>query len=46
MTVRPVILCVNSGSSSLKFALYQCAAAAKTVLADGAVERIGMPARP
>ena len=46
MTARPVILCVNSGSSFLKFALYQCAAAAKTVLADGAVERIGMPTWP
>ena len=43
MTARPVILCVNSGSSSLKFALYQFAAAAETALADGAVERIGLP---
>jgi acetate kinase len=43
MTARPVILCVNSGSSPLKFALYQFAAAAETALADGAVERIGLP---
>src|SRR4051812_40414604 len=43
MTARPVILCVNSGSSSLKFALYQFAADAETALADGAVERIGLP---
>jgi acetate kinase len=43
MTARPVILCVNSGSSSLKFALYQFTADAETALADGAVERIGLP---
>ena len=42
MTARPVILCVNSGSS-LKFALYQFSADAETALADGAVERIGLP---
>ena len=42
MTVRPVILCVNSGSLLPEgLRLYRCAAAAaKTVLADGAVERM------
>jgi acetate kinase len=43
MTAGPVILCLNSGSSSLKFALYHFAEAAETLLADGAVERIGLP---
>ena len=43
MTARPVILCVNSGSSSLKFTLYRFAAAAETSLADGAVKRFGLP---
>ncbi len=36
------ILCFNSGSSSLKFALYQLDADAETLLALGAVERIGL----
>jgi acetate kinase len=35
------ILCLNSGSSSLKFSLYQCGEA-ETLLATGAVERIGL----
>ena len=43
MTTGPVILCMNSGSSSLKFALYQLGEAAETALAAGAVERIGLP---
>ena len=43
MTTGPVILCMNSGSSSLKFALYQLGEAAETALATGAVERIGLP---
>ena len=37
------LLCINSGSSSLKFALYQLAEAAETSLADGMIERIGLP---
>jgi acetate kinase len=39
--VRPAVLCLNSGSSSLKFALYQLGADAR--LARGAVEGIGIP---
>src|SRR5262245_26873486 len=35
------LLCINSGSSSLKFALDQLAEAAETSLANGMVERIG-----
>jgi acetate kinase len=37
------LLCLNSGSSSLKFALYQLAEAMETSLADGMIERIGLP---
>lgn len=36
------ILCINSGSSSIKFALYLLGAT-ETVLASGAVEQIGLP---
>ncbi len=36
------ILCFNSGSSSLKFALYKVRANEEALLAEGAVERIGM----
>jgi acetate kinase len=36
------ILCINSGSSSLKFALYRMAYEDETLLARGAVERIGL----
>jgi acetate kinase len=43
MTTAPVILCLNSGSSSLKFALYQFGAASDTTLAEGSIERIGLP---
>src|SRR5213083_903823 len=39
-----VILCVNSGSSSLKFALYCLAELEETRIAQGAVEGIGLPA--
>ena len=42
MRAPPVILCLNSGSSSLKFALYQ-PGEAETLLAAGAVERLGLP---
>jgi acetate kinase len=37
-----VILCLNSGSSSLKFALYQLSGPEETRLAQGAVERLGL----
>ncbi len=43
MAPTPIILCVNSGSSSLKFALYQCADSTEHLLATGAVEQIGLP---
>ena len=36
------ILCLNSGSSSLKFALYRLEDAGQGLLAAGAVERIGL----
>ena len=42
MTAAPVILCLNSGSSSLKFALYHLGGGADTALVAGAVERIGL----
>ncbi len=42
MTTAPVILCLNSGSSSLKFTLYQLGET-ETRLATGAIERIGLP---
>lgn len=37
-----VILCLNSGSSSLKFALYRLGDSQEVRLAQGAVERIGL----
>ena len=37
-----VILSLNSGSSSLKFALYQLGDGAERVLATGAIEQIGL----
>ncbi len=37
------ILCINSGSSSLKFALYRISAEAAECRADGVVEDIGLP---
>ena len=39
-----VILCINSGSSSLKFALYSLGELGETKIAQGAVEGIGLPA--
>ena len=36
------ILCLNSGSSSLKFALYEMGAKEEALLAAGAVEQIGL----
>lgn len=41
MPSREVILCINSGSSSLKFALFASAEDAPELLASGAVEGIG-----
>src|SRR5690349_3540976 len=38
-----VILCVNCGSSSLKFALYCLGDVEETLIVHGAVERIGLP---
>jgi acetate kinase len=38
-----VVLCLNSGSSSLKFALYRLGDGEEVRLAQGAVERIGLP---
>ncbi len=40
---RPPILCLNSGSSSVKCALYQLGEPDDVLLAQGAVERIGLP---
>src|SRR5262249_56512749 len=39
-----VILCINSGSSSLKFALYCLGELGETKIAQGAVEGMGLPA--
>jgi acetate kinase len=41
-SAKHVILCLNSGSSSLKFALYHLGEAEEVRLAHGAVERIGL----
>ena len=41
-TPGPPILCLNSGSSSLKFALYRAEDARPRLLVGGAVERIGL----
>lgn len=43
MDAAPIILCLNVGSSSLKFALFEFTAAAEQRLAEGEVERIGRP---
>ena len=40
-----IILCLNAGSSSLKFALYQIADGNETPLAQGAVEHDGQTCR-
>ncbi len=39
-----IILCFNSGSSSIKFALFQCRGQRERLLAQGEVERIGLQA--
>ena len=41
-TAQQIILCVNRGSSSLKFSLYRLAAE-EDLVASGEVDRIGMP---
>ena len=43
MEVSKVILALNGGSSSLKFALYRFAQGAETLLARGGAEEIGLP---
>ena len=40
--MRHHILCINSGSSSMKFAMYGLGESEK-LIAEGAVERIGLP---
>ena len=40
--MKQVILCVNSGSSSLKFALYRLGEHEEERLVYGAAERIGL----
>lgn len=42
MTAVHAILCLNSGSSSRKFALYQFGEGEERLLAEGAAERIGL----
>jgi acetate kinase len=42
MNRRNTILCLNSGSSSLKFSLYQMEDDSEKLLMQGAVERIGL----
>ena len=42
MATNSFILCVNSGSSSLKFALYRMGTESEVLIAGGAVERIGL----
>jgi acetate kinase len=42
MVTNSFILCVNSGSSSLKFALYRLGTGPEAMIAEGAVERIGL----
>ncbi|WP_298135500.1 acetate/propionate family kinase [Acidiferrobacter sp.] len=43
MAASPLILCINSGSSSLKFALYRIDAAQEALVARGAIEGLGGP---
>ncbi len=42
MSEMHYILCVNSGSSSIKYALYRMGLEEETLLAQGAAERIGL----
>ena len=41
MPTRHVILCINVGSSSCKFALYSVSGDAETIVAEGSADRIG-----
>jgi len=41
LPVRHIILCINVGSSSCKFALYSISNGAESVVAEGAADRIG-----
>lgn len=41
MSARHIILCINVGSSSCKFALYSVSSGAESVVAEGAADRIG-----
>lgn len=41
MPARYIILCINVGSSSCKFALYSVSSGAESVLAEGLADRIG-----
>ena len=41
MPTRHVILCINVGSSSCKFALYAVSGDAETIVAEGSADRIG-----
>ncbi len=41
MTAGPVILCLNAGSSTEKFALYRITDKDQLLLAQGAIERVG-----
>ncbi|HMH49449.1 MAG TPA: acetate/propionate family kinase [Candidatus Acidoferrum sp.] len=42
--IEPLVLAMNSGSSSLKFALFRFRGEGERRIADGAVEGIGLPA--
>jgi len=44
MTGSQAILCMNSGSSSLKFSVYDLSEIGERLIAEGAVERIGVEA--
>src|SRR4051794_581328 len=41
--IEPVVLSLNVGSSSLKFALFRFSAAGETRVAEGAIDAIGQP---
>src|SRR2546423_3033066 len=43
--METIVLCLNSGSSSLKFALFRVSEIAETRLATGAIENLGPQAR-
>ena len=41
MSARHIILCINVGSSSCKFALYSVSGGAESIVAEGVADRIG-----